>query len=93
MKPRVFPDNQSPYFSWDRPLTAGDIRRKLRNDSGPEKIRTMAWILREATPRDVWAFIALQEVAADFDKIEPMLGRTKPLWRYLIRTWRELGAL
>jgi hypothetical protein len=86
-------DDEIPYFSWDRPLTVREIKEQLRSLSGFQRDRIMAWILREAAFADVWQFLSPEEVSARLPDIEPLLGRKRDFWKYIIREWHELGKL
>jgi hypothetical protein len=92
MKPSLS-DHEIPYFCWDRPLTVGEIKQKLRTTSGTEHERLVAWILREAAFDDVWQFVSPSEVSAVLPHIEPFLGRKREFWNYIIREWHALEKL
>jgi hypothetical protein len=49
--------------------------------------------MREARYQDVWRFLTLSEVVAQYPQIEPHLGRARPLWNFLLAGWREDGLL
>jgi hypothetical protein len=86
-----FNDAIIPYFAWDRNITAGEIRRGLKNGNDEEKLSLAAWILREAAFEDVWQFLNPRAVADLLPVINSQLGRKKDFWNYIIRTWHELG--
>ena len=88
-----FSNDQIPYFAWDRALTAGQIRASLQRTSDPSWPHTAAWVMREAVVADVWQFLTPQVVDARFSDVEPHLGRRREFWKYLLRTWHELGKL
>jgi hypothetical protein len=52
-----------------------------------------AWIMREAAFDDVWQFLKPREVSDHWNALEPLLGRKKDFWRYIIDVWYELGKL
>ena len=93
MHAQKFEDHESPYFCWDRELTAGQIRSQLRSATGPEWLRLASWILREAAVADVWAFLTPREVKQHLDELAPFLHKRRELWQYLIGTWHELGRV
>jgi hypothetical protein len=80
-------------FAWDRHETAEGLRRKLAAAPPDQWADLAAWILREARVPEVWDFITPEELAKNWDLLEPRLGRRRDLWAYLIKTWRELGKL
>lgn len=81
-----------PYFLWDQPMTVAELRRRL-HDSPDERMRLLGTILREAREPDVWLFTTPREVAREWDRIVPHLGRRRSFWEFLLQTWRELGLL
>ena len=86
-------DNTIPYFAWDRQLTVDDIHQKLSCPCDMEWLRLAAWILREARPKDVWDFLTPIQVRDHLDELMPFLGKKRNFWRFLIRSWHELGKL
>ena len=82
-----------PYFLWDAPMTVAELRHKLATLSEPERLRLLGKVLREAKDTDVWRFTTPQEVAAQFDRLRPHLGRRRGFWDHLLRIWREAGLL
>ncbi len=80
-------------FAWDRPETGESLRMKLALPDSPDRIRTVAWLMREARVNEVWQFLSLREVASLYPQVRSMLGRREPLWDYLLRTAHELGRL
>jgi len=89
----AFANDEIPYFSWDRALTVARIREELRTRTGREWAAVAAWIMREAAVADVWQFLTPQEIDSRLTELEPMLGRRRAFWKYIIRTWHELGKL
>lgn len=85
-------DEAFPYFLWDQPMTVAELRQRLR-ESPVERMRLLGTILREAKEPDVWLFTTPQEVAREWPRIVPHLGRRRPFWEFLLKTWRELGLL
>lgn len=82
-----------PYFAWDRRLTAGEIRRQLREADEAAWARLAAWVMREAAFPDVWQFLTPRDVDRNLDLLEPFLGRKRSFWKYIIGQWHELGKL
>ena len=80
-------------FAWDRPESEASLRAKLAAAGPAEWAHMAAWIMREARVEEVWRFLTLQEVAASFPQIAPMLGRRRALWEHLLRAAHELGRL
>jgi len=86
-------ENQVPNFCWDRDLTEIDIKSHLKNSSGFERDRLIAWILREAAFRDVWKFLTPGEVFECLPRIQHSLGRWRDFWNYITGVWHELGKI
>lgn len=82
-----------PYFLWDEPVTIRQLREILKSGSEEERLTYMAKILREARYEDVWAFLTLDDVLQNFDRLAPKLGRRRAFWEFLMRKWRELGLV
>jgi hypothetical protein len=89
----AFANEEIPYFSWDRALTAGQIKEMLRMQTGRSWSQLAAWIMREAAFADVWQFVTPQEVWQRFGEVEPFLGRRREFWRYILKAWHELGKV
>jgi hypothetical protein len=86
----AFANDEIPYFSWDRSLTVAQIREELRMRTGREGVRLASWMMREAATPDVWQFLTPQEVDSRFAEIEPLLGRRRSFWKFIIQKWHEL---
>ena len=93
MKSKLLDDSSVPYFAWDRNLSVGAIKDLIGAGSGFEWNRTASWIMREAAFADVWQFLRPDQVRESFSDLEPMLGRRKEFWQYIIGKWHELGKL
>jgi len=87
------PGKTIPYFCWDRELSEQEIKDQLKCTKGPERDHFIAWILREASFRDVWRFLTPKEVANCLPRIQYSLGRWKDFWNYITKTWHELGKI
>lgn len=82
-----------PYFLWDRNLTDDEFREIVRRPDHPEHVSLLALLLREARPDEVWAYVTPAQVAAEWERVAPRLGRHRPFWAWLLDTWRGLGFL
>jgi len=87
------PDKTVPTFCWDRKVTAGEVRRQLRNATGFEWIRLASWILREASYSEVWSFLTPAEIKEHLEDLAPFLHRRRKFWEYIIGAWHELGRV
>ncbi len=78
-----------PYFLWDAELTLDQFQAGLR-DSDPEaKAYLVAKLMRQAKPDDVFSFVSLPEIEELWPRLERFLGRSRPMWRWLLERWGE----
>ncbi len=82
-----------PYFLWDEPMTAAELRVSLATASEPERDRLLGKILREARDTDVWRFVTPAELSARRPRVARHLGRRKAFWEFLLGRWRQAGLL
>lgn len=93
MKIQSMAPDEKPSFCWDRDWTVADIKARLRVESGFERLRLIAWILREGTYDEIWNLLQPQQVYAMRDELLPMLGRKKEYWRYTLDVWHRMGKI
>jgi hypothetical protein len=86
-------DDMIPNFCWDRKMTVGQIRERLRSASGFEWMQTASWILREAAFAEVWTFLDPKDVYSRREELAPFLGRRRSFWQYILGAWHELGRI
>lgn len=82
-----------PYFLWDEPMSAAELRLRLETGSSEERLRLLAKILREARDTDVWRFTTPKEVLRLWPEISIRLGRRRALWEFLLHQWQKAGLL
>jgi hypothetical protein len=87
--------SEIPYFLWwdDVRISEEELRAKLRSPDPVERGTWAGRLLREATLRDVWRFVSVEELLADWSYIERNLGRRRGFWKYLLDGWRADGLL
>ena len=84
----------APYFTWDSPVTNGQIRHALREGDEDERLHWIARILREAKYEDVWAYLTLRgDILPSWDRVRTRLGRRRAMWEFLLARWRALGLV
>jgi hypothetical protein len=93
MKIKPLSDDSIPTFCWDRQWNSGEIRRRLRETEGFEKLRLIAWIMREGTFNEIWNFLKPSEVSPILKDILPLLGKKRDYWSYTFDVWRRLGKI
>lgn len=78
-----------PYFLRGLPLTAGDLRRTLRDPDLATRAHWIAHVMREARYEDVWQFLSQGAIREDYPHIRRHLGRARPFWDFLVGGWQE----
>jgi len=86
-------DEKVPYFLWDRAITVAQLRATLNTPGAHDREALIAHVLREARPDEVWAFVSPGDVAAEWARLAPRLGRRRAFWAWLLEEWRTLGLL
>jgi hypothetical protein len=77
-------DETRPYFLWWLDATVGDLRAGLRAGDPDERAYWMGALLREANTRDVWLYVSPDEIRALWPRLLRYLGRTRPMWQFLL---------
>lgn len=78
-----------PYFLWDEDMTLDDFRTRLRDPDPQVRAYFLGKVMRQGKPDDVFSFVTLRELQAQFEAVEPYLGRTRPFWRWVLEQWRR----
>lgn len=76
-----------PYFLWDVDMTLDRFEQLLQEDDPPVRRYLIAKLMRQAKPDDVFSFVRPEAIAGLWLELEHDLGRTRPFWRWLLRTW------
>lgn len=87
------PAADRPWFLWDVDVSDAEFRARLRHEDPNIRAQWQGVLLREATFREVWKYVTLREVLANWDNIRRHLGRRRAFWEWLINGWREDGIL
>jgi hypothetical protein len=82
-----------PWFLWDVGVTDAVFRERLRHPDPRIRAQWQGHLMREATVRDVWRYVTLEDILDNWEHISRHLGRMRPFWEYLLRGWREDGLL
>ena len=91
-RPRLA-DDDVPGFLYGRDGDAGDLRRILADPTNPEHACTLAMLLIEARPDEVWDIVTPEVVADAWDEVEDRLGERRAFWQWLLSQWRALDLL
>jgi hypothetical protein len=73
-----------PYFLWWTDTTVGQLRALLRHPDRTTRAYWMGAVLREANTRDVWLFVAPDEVRELWADLRRHLGRSGARWAWLL---------
>lgn len=77
------------YFFWDYDLTEDDLRAILRGDNEFEKAWAITRLLEAARWEDIWRYITLDELRANFDRLRFRFARDREMWAYAIQRWTQ----
>lgn len=78
-----------PYFLWDSELTLSEFRARLVDPDAAVRAYFLAKLMRQAKPDDVFQFVTFAQLLELWPRVEPILGREREMWRFLIGRWRE----
>lgn len=86
---------ERPYFLWSEgeKLTDEELREKLRSSDPKERALWTGRVLREARFNDVWKYVSLQQLLADWSLVERHLGRRRSFWQFTLNQWHTLGLI
>ncbi len=76
-----------PYFVWDRPMMLAELESGIRHADVDVRVRYLARVMRDARPDDAFHFASAEEMAADWDRVAPLLGKQRPFWQWLLGLW------
>lgn len=85
-------DRGRPYFLWDVDMTLAEFRPLLRDADPSVRGYALGKLMRQAKPDDVFTFVSLQDIRADWQILEKHLGQRREFWRWLLGAWKELGV-
>jgi hypothetical protein len=87
----VAPDR--PWFLWDVDVSDAEFRARLQHPDPAIRAQWQGVLMREATYREVWRYLKLSDVLANWDNIRRHLGRRRTFWEWLFDGWRHAGIL
>jgi hypothetical protein len=82
-----------PYFLWDVEIDEEQFRERLRAADPDVRAQWQGWLMAEARWTDVWQYLSVHEILANWDHIRRHLGRSRAFWEHLFDGWRRLGLL
>ena len=75
-----------PYFFWDYDLTEADVRRILDSGGELDKQWLISRILTSAKFEDVWKYLTIKGLLAQFSKLR-MRPQVKLAWKRALNIW------
>jgi hypothetical protein len=85
--------NEQPWFLWSVEVSDEDFRARLRDPDPLVRAQWQGLLLREARWNEIWAYLRLSEVLANWPNIDRHLGRKRAFWNWLLDGWRKDGLL
>ena len=81
-----------PYFLWDCDVTDEQLRAWLRDPDPVLRSVALGTLMRQAKPDDVFQYVGEAAIRRDWVRLQPLLGRTREFWTWLLATWDRLDA-
>jgi hypothetical protein len=81
-----------PYFLWDSEMTLDAFRAALDDEDPAVRAYYLGKLMRQARPDDVFQFVNLNRVRADWSMVSPYLGKSREMWSFLLELWARHGA-
>jgi len=82
-----------PYFLWDVELTTDQFRCNLADADPAVRAYWLGKLMRQAKPDDVFTFVTLRQIAADWPSLTRYLGQSEPFWSWLLDRWEVQGRV
>lgn len=82
-----------PWFVWDLDIDEAGLRAQLVQPDPDLRAQWQGRVLREAAYSEVWTFLSLEEVLANWSRIQRHLGRRRAFWEWLLDGWRRDGLI
>lgn len=77
-----------PYFLWDMDMTLSQFRQALASGDAGVRAYFIAKLMRQAKPDDVFTFVSVAELVAEWPALAPQLGAKLEFWQWVLDTWR-----
>lgn len=82
-----------PWFLWDMEIDEDAFRSRLQDPDPDVRAQWQGRLLREANFTEVWTYLTLTEVLANWDRISRHLGRRRDFWQWLLDGWKRDGLI
>lgn len=79
------------YFFWDYDLSEEDVREILAGDDSHRKAWVMSRILNAARWEDIWKYVTVDDIRANFDQLRFRLPYLRALWAHALEVWARTG--
>ncbi len=89
---RMLDPQGRPYFLWDCEWTDSHFRELLSSSDSDLRAVLLAKLMRQAKPDDVFSYATEAQIRADWPKILPHLGQSRPFWVWLLGMWEKIEA-
>ena len=81
-----------PYFLWDEEMSLGEFRDALADPDPDVRAYFLGKLMRQAKPDDVFQFVTLRRIRADWEQVTPYLGQSRAMWAFLLDLWAKHAA-
>ena len=78
---------QRPYFFWDYEITDEEVRALLRGGTPFEKAWIISRILGHAGWDDIWRYLTVADIRANFENLRFRRAQDQELWTYALEKW------
>jgi hypothetical protein len=75
------------YFFWDYPITEDEVRAILRGDDADEKAWVISRILQYAKWEDIWKYLTIKAIVANFANVHFRYAAEREWWAYALKVW------
>jgi hypothetical protein len=77
------------YFFWDYDITEADLRAILQGENEVEKAWAITRLLEAARWEDIWRFITLEDLLANFERLRFRFAHDREMWAYALQHWTQ----
>lgn len=79
-----------PYFLWDVDMSLEALVEGLRSPDPTVRAYLLGKLMRQAKPDDVFHFVSLDTLGAEWDAVQPYLGNRRAFWTWLLDAWARV---
>ncbi len=77
------------YFLWDYDMDEAELREILCHGDAEEKAWAITRILEYAKWEDIWRFLDLDLIRANFERLRFRRPQDRELWAYALERWKR----